>query len=325
MLVEVDHVLKFVNERHRHELLDVGGGVRAAQRTGRVGHDRVEDLRLVGARVISECRIQIGAEEEAGNETGTVALGGRHELVHRVGHQYHHDRIGIDVRLAAERSRIDRVQPLIEQIGDAVERQGVESAGGRQRIHVDSHFGLERAHARADAIELRAIGLGAHLKYAQRAHPRRPGRDRQLRLRLRCRTSLFRHQSPGAPLVTQSQVRVKPLGGTQIHEVRRHRRRGPGRGKNRVSHQPELGELAGNAGAELRNDEILGRTERGRKHHAPAIDNRVDRSVLVDCECDGVVGRRTGTEMRLGAATARDPRHYRQEQKVSQVLHEPPL
>ena len=49
MLVEADHVLKFVNERHRDEPLDIRRGVRAAQLAGRIGDDRVEDLAFIGA------------------------------------------------------------------------------------------------------------------------------------------------------------------------------------------------------------------------------------------------------------------------------------
>src|SRR2546421_10098917 len=62
MLHEVDHVLELVRERARRVLLDFRGGMRAAQRAGRVRDDRIEDLTVIGLG--REPRIEIRRKEE---------------------------------------------------------------------------------------------------------------------------------------------------------------------------------------------------------------------------------------------------------------------
>ena len=63
VLPKADHVLEFVNERARDALLDIGAGVRAAQRAAGVRHDRVEHLAIVVAG--AHGGIEVGRVEES--------------------------------------------------------------------------------------------------------------------------------------------------------------------------------------------------------------------------------------------------------------------
>ena len=152
------------------------------------------------------------------------------------------------------RPRLD-VQALIEEPGDAVERGGIETTRRRQRVDVDDHFGRSGAHPRHDAVEPLAVGRRAHLKDPPRVHPGRAPRSRELGAEALRRARLG-SKAPGTSLVTQPQIRMKALGGTQLGQLLgRGRRRG---GQNRIAAQPEGRRLTGHAGRELRNQEVLG-------------------------------------------------------------------
>ncbi len=257
VLIEADHVLELMNERHGHECLNIRGRVRTTERSGGVGDDGIEDLALVRPRSSPICGIEIGAKEKSRDETaaGQVALLGRHQLVHRVGHQDQDDRVRIDVRLPPKGRCVDRVQALIEEPGDAVERGGIEATRRRQRVDIDDHFGRSGAHPRHDAVEPLAGGRRAHLKDPPRVHPWRAPRGRELGAEA-LRRARFGSKAPGTSLVTQPQIRMKALGRTQLGQLLgRGRRRG---GQNRIAAQPEPRRLTRHAGRELGNQEVFG-------------------------------------------------------------------
>ena len=95
MLVVADHVLELVDERDRHELLDLGDGMRTAERSRWVGHDRVEDLPVVVLR--RERGIDVRAEEVARHEARRLALRRRDELVDLVRHEDDDHTVSVDV------------------------------------------------------------------------------------------------------------------------------------------------------------------------------------------------------------------------------------
>ncbi len=328
VLAEADHVLKFVDECHRHEVLHFRRGVRAAQGTAGIGDDRIKDLALVGARVVAERRIEVGPEKESRDKPARVALAGGHQLVHGVRHQHKHDAVRIDVGLTPKGGRVDCVETRIERVGDTVERRRIEATRGRQRVDVDGDLGLESAHARPHPVEARAVGLGTHLKRAQRAHPGRVRSGRRLRHRARA-IAWLRSKSPRSPFITQAQKPVKLLGGSERRTRLDRRRR---RRENRIAAQPKRGRLTWNAGRQLGNEEVLSSKcgSRG-KDHATGVGRRIDRHVLIDGEVHGRIRRRTAPDLRSG--TNRTRCRYQQAQWSSQPAqsyqafpdHAPPL
>src|SRR5437773_12577435 len=69
VLVEADHVLEFVDERHRDEPLDIGGRVRSPKGSAGSGADRVKAPPLLGWRWGREGCRRAGPEEEPDEES----------------------------------------------------------------------------------------------------------------------------------------------------------------------------------------------------------------------------------------------------------------
>src|SRR5205085_9069402 len=133
------------------------------------------------------------------------------------------------------------------------------------------------------AIELRAIGFGTHLECARRAHRGRTPGDRALRQN----PSRFRRKSPRAALIAEPQKRVKSVRRSDLEQRLCQPRCRCWCRENRVAGKTKGGNLSGNAGGELRDEEIVGSERRGcRKDHASRNGGGIDGHILIDGESD---------------------------------------
>ena len=132
MLNVADHVLELVRERGGDELLDLGDRMGAAQRGERVGHDRVEDLRVIEQPPVQ--RVDVPAKEEAG-DVGRARIADH--LVDGVGEQHDHHTVAVDVRFAAEGRRVRGVEHAVEHTAQGVEVERRQTRLGRGRVDED--------------------------------------------------------------------------------------------------------------------------------------------------------------------------------------------
>ena len=299
VLVEADHVLELVHERHRHDLRHGHDGVRAAERAGGIGDNRIENLGAVPGRE-RRGRDQVGTEEVAGHvATRRVsALRARHERVHLPGHEHDHHTVAIDVRLTTERQRVRLVQPRVKDGTQVIEVRLRQARLRRRVVDVDrdvrSHLegggrhGRERARlagiARQHVAHLERADVARVHRGHQRGRPgRRPERPRDLRREL--------------PL-GEAQTEVELLGGAGPCERGARRQRS----RERVPTQLERLRIVRDAARRLRHHEILdgGSKNVRREHGAPRRLRRVDRRVTAEPQRDlPPAGRRAGRQRRL--------------------------
>ena len=136
MLVEADHVLEFVDEGRRHDLLDLRNRMRAAQRTDDIRNDRIEDFPVVPCRELAG-RYQIGAEEVSGDVPLVDTVRRSHERVHLPRHEHDHLPVLVDIRLVAERQRVRFVQERVEHGAQIIEIRLCQAGHRRRVVHVD--------------------------------------------------------------------------------------------------------------------------------------------------------------------------------------------
>ncbi len=302
-----------MNECHWYECLHICGGVAAAQRARWIGDDGIKNLALVGVRIGLIAGIEVQPIEEARDEPTLLAGALRDEFVHGIGHQHDHHRVRIDVRFAPEGGRIDAIETLIEQIGNVVERRGIEAAAGGQGIDVDGHRGLDGSRARDHAVEAAAVHRCTDLEHAATVHRRRTRRARSLQGRPG-RWSGYCIKPPPAPLIAESQEGVKAFGVTHVDNVRGSRCGGRRRRENRVAAEPKSRLGSGHTGRDLGHHEVLSSDESRRKNGAAGIDSRIDGDVLRRRENDGIIEGRAGSNMRLSAARTACSRQRQQSQ-----------
>ena len=123
MLHEVDHVLELVGEDDGGQGFDVGVRVRAAQRTGRIGHDRVKHLTMVEWR--REERIEIPGEEEP-RDVPAGAGCFADEVIDGARHEHDDDGIAVDIGGVTERGCVERIETRIEHLLQRTQRRGID-------------------------------------------------------------------------------------------------------------------------------------------------------------------------------------------------------
>ena len=103
-----------MRERHSGAVPHVRRRVRTAERSVRIGDDRVEDLAVI--ELGRERRIEIAGKEESGDEAARKTARLADELVDDVRHQHDDDGVRIDVGNVPERRCVEWIESRVEQL-----------------------------------------------------------------------------------------------------------------------------------------------------------------------------------------------------------------
>ena len=297
VLVVTDHVLELVDERHRHDMLDLVHAVRAGQHAVGVRHERIKHFGVVEARVAGVERIDVRTEKESCHEpaAGIVALFLRHELIHQRRHQDDHFAVAVHIGFAAEGRRVDRVELVVERRAQGVEVERGQAARRRGVVDVDDQRAVHRFGRGGNVLEHGARQVGAHAEPTLLIQG--IGRRRERRHRRGCGAG--RRGPEEAPLfrLPQEVVELLSQGGSRDVGLR-----GGEHGADGVAVQREAGPHARHAGGRLGQRQINGGVDPRWivvEHDATGIAGGVEHGVGPQHRAE-VTAERRGTGRQLG-------------------------
>ena len=168
MLVEADHVLKLVNQDRREKMKNIGftDGTCAS---GRVRHQAVKDLTVVGVRIGDQVETEKVSQDERAVGTGPA------QVVDGIGQQYNDDAVVVAIRLAAEGGSIDFVhvgRGTVEERAQGIDVLRSQASRGDGVVQEDCSLGAHEHRGGGHIDEAGAVDVGAHLERLLRAEGR---------------------------------------------------------------------------------------------------------------------------------------------------------